>query len=304
MRLVPLGTSSGQPTADRHVSGLAVDLGRRWVLVDCGEGTQQQIMRSPLAFKRLDTILLTHLHGDHVLGLPGLLGTLGLNGRREPLRLVAPLGVRSWLDAMLALPILGVDFPLEVTELDPSDAEDGPVDLPSVDGWTLRARLLRHRAPSFGYRFDEPDRAGEVDVAAARALGIEPGPALGRLQRGETVDGVTPDQVVGPPRPGRSIVVTGDTGFTPATVALAAHADVLVHECTYAADDHDLCVQWTHSCSVDVAQVVVQAGVQAVVLQHFSARYPEPERLAIEVRERVPADVAVHLAVEREPITF
>ena len=295
MRIIPFGTSSGRPTAARHVSGLGLDLGRSWILVDCGEGTQQQIMRSPLKISRIDAILLTHLHGDHVLGLPGLLGTMGMEARTAPLVLVGPVGMWGWIESMLALPILGLDFQVEVIEL------DGPAALGSIGGVAVTTLPLRHRVPSFGYRFEEPERAGRVDVTAAERLGLE-SRDIGRLQRGEVVDGIEPGEVIGPPRRGQVVTILGDTMYSTASVELALDADLLVHETTYAAGDHALCEQWMHSCTDDAARVATEAGVGHLVINHFSSRYGDLERLADEVRSRVSSQVTVTVAVEGEPI--
>lgn len=298
MRIVPFGTSSGRPTARRNVSGLGLDLGRRWVLVDCGDGTQQQIMRSPLKIHRIDAVLLTHLHGDHVLGLPSLLGTMGMEGRTAPLTLVAPVGVRSWLDAMLNLPILNLTFDVEVLEL------ESAASLGTISGLEVTALPLRHRVPSFGYRFAEPERRGHVDAAAATALGLS-GPDIGRLQRGERLDGfegLDAAQIIGEARPGRVVTILGDTMYAKTSVELALDADLLVHECTYAASDHPYCGQWMHSCSLDVARVATEANVGHVVINHFSSRYPDESVLAAEVRERVPDTTRVTAAVENDPI--
>lgn len=306
MRLIPFGTSSGRPTALRHVSGLAVDLGPSWILVDCGEGTQQQIMRSPLKLSRLAAILVTHLHGDHVLGLPGLLGTMGMEGRTAPLQLVGVDGLGRWLDVMCDLPILGIDFPLTVTELvdDTLEGAAGPPrHVADVGGFAVSALPLRHRVPAFGYRIVEPDRAGRLDVDAARALGVADGPDMGRLQRGESVMGrrgpVLPDEVIGPDRPGRVVTVLGDTTRCDASVSLATGADLLVHECTYANRDADLGELWKHSTPADAAWVAGTAGARALLINHFSSRYDDPDELLLEARADFPATLA---AVELQPI--
>lgn len=311
MRVIPFGTSSGRPTAARHVSGLAVDLGATWILVDCGEGTQQQIMRSPLKSSRLAAILLTHLHGDHVLGLPGLLGTLGMDGRTAPLQIVGVDGLGRWLDVMCELPILGIDFPVTITEL-VDDTLAGvagtPFSVADVAGFAVSALPLRHRVPAFGYRIEEPERAGRLDVEAARALGVADGPDMGRLQRGESVMGrhgpVMPDGVIGPDRPGRVVTVLGDTTRCDASVSLAQGADLLVHECTYANRDQHLAEQWKHATPSDAAWVATSAGARRLVINHFSSRYEEPGELLAEAQadfpetvvaeELVPVDVPDH----------
>ena len=306
MRLIPFGTSSGRPTAARNVSGLAVDLDREWILVDCGEGTQQQIMRSPLKLSRLSAILLTHLHGDHVLGLPGLLGTMGMEARTAPLQLVGPAGVRRWLDVMCELPILGIDFPMTVLELADdtlTGAAGEPRHVVDIGGFAVSALPLRHRVPAFGYRIVEPERTGRVDVDEARRLGVTDGPDLGRLQRGETVDGtdgpVTPEQIVGPARRGRIVTVLGDTTRCDASVSLARDADLVVHECTYANRDAALGELWKHSTPADAAWVARTAGARRLMLNHFSSRYDGTSEVLAEARADFPDTIE---AIELEPV--
>lgn len=307
MWVIPFGTSSGRPTLTRHVSGLAVDLGPSWILVDCGEGTQQQIMRSPLKPSRLAAILITHLHGDHVLGLPGLLGTMGMLGRTEPLHLVGADGIGRWLDAMCDLPILGIDFPLTITELVDDTLEGVAADprpVAEIEGFSVSTLPLRHRVPSFGYRIVEPDRAGHLDIDTARALGVTNGPDVGRLQRGEAVtltSGtiVEPAAVTGPERPGRIVTVLGDTARCEASVSLARTADLLVHECTYANRDQDLAEQWKHSTAADAAYVANSAGARCLMINHFSSRYARSDELLAEARADFPDTIQ---AVELEPI--
>ncbi len=306
MRLIPFGTSSGRPTPSRNVSGLGVDLGSEWILVDCGEGTQQQVMRSPLKLSRLSAILITHLHGDHVLGLPGLLGTMGMEGRTAPLQLVGVDGIGRWLDVMCELPILGIDFPITITEL-VDDALAGaagePLHVADVGGFAVSALALRHRVPAFGYRIVEPTRRGHLDVEAARALGVTDGPDLGRLQRGETVPGRTgpvhPDQVVGPDRAGRIVTVLGDTTRCAASVSLARDADLVVHECTYANRDAALGEQWKHSTPADAAWVATTAGARRLLINHFSSRYDDPNELITEARSDFESTIAAN---ELEPV--
>ena len=160
MRLMALGTSSGRPTRDRHVSAFAVDVEGAWILIDCGDGTQHQVLLSPLKPSRLHTVLITHLHGDHALGLPALLATMGLDGRTAPLHLIGPRGLGAWLEATTALPLLHIDFPLELTELDETDFANGPSEIITVRGHVVDALPLRHRVPSFGFRISETARSG------------------------------------------------------------------------------------------------------------------------------------------------
>ena len=297
-----LGTSSGRPTRDRHVSAFAVDVGGHWILVDCGDGTQHQVLVSPLKLARLDTVLITHLHGDHALGLPALLATMGLEGRSERLRLVGPVGLRGWLAATAATPLLWVEFPLEIIELDDATFEDGsPRRVGDVQGHTIDTLPLRHRVPCFGFRITEAPRPGHVMVDRAASLGLVPGPDLGRLQRGEsvTVGGVTvsPEQVLAAPRRPRAVAVFGDTMPCEHGVTLARDADLLIHEATYSEQHADLAEMWTHSTAMQAATVARDAGAARLLITHFSARHGDPAPLVEEARTVFAAtDAAVELA--------
>jgi len=288
------------------VSAVAVDLGRRWILVDCGEGTQHQILRAPLSTARLEAILITHLHGDHVLGLPGLLASLGLDGRTDALPVVGPAGLAGWLDATTALPMLHLTYPVEVTELadgpaatdepDGSDISDdsiGRIVLRTADGVTVETRPLLHRVPCHGYRISAPTRPGRFDAARAAELGVAPGPDAARLVAGESVEGshgtVHPDQVVGPPRPGQVVTVLGDTVPCNGSVALARGSDVLVHEATYADAETALAARWMHSTARQAGEIAGRSGARHLVLTHFSARYPDLSVLLAEAQTVFPA---------------
>lgn len=305
MRVIPLGTSSGRPTAQRNVSALAVDLGRTWILVDCGEVTQHRIARSGLRPSRLAAVLLTHLHGDHVLGLPGLLGTLGIEGRTAPLPVVAPAGLDRWLEVMSELPILGLDFPVELTSLH-DDEMAGAAGVPGpvleAGGATVSTLPLRHRVPAFGYRIELPRRPGRVDASAAAAHGLSGG-EIGRLVRGEPVDTATgrvvPSDVVGAERPGGVVTVLGDTTYCAASVDLARSADLLVHEATYVDADAEHAERWRHSTAGDAARVAAEAGARALVITHFSSRYASTDGLLADARAVFGATEA---AVELAPI--
>lgn len=305
MRVIPLGTASGRPTTERNVSATAVATERRWALVDCGEGTQHQILRSALRPGRLDLVLITHLHGDHVLGLPGLLSSVGLDARTEPLQVVGPTGLAAWLRATAATPMLTLSYEVTVTELDEAAfaSGDGPHPVAELDGAVVSALPLEHRVPCFGYRIAEPARAGHVDVDRARRLGVPPGPALGRLQRGETVPGrdgdVTPGDVIGPPRPGAVVAVMGDTVPCDNASRLAHRADLLVHEATYRDAEAELATRWRHSTAAGAAGVAAAAGARRLLITHFSARYDGADGLLADARQRF---AATDLAVELSPV--
>jgi ribonuclease Z len=269
-----LGTSAGVPTRERGLSAVALrlDEGALW-LFDCGEGTQQRLLAFGTRAARIGRVLLTHLHGDHCFGLPGLLASLGLWGRTDPVEVVGPRGLRAWLEATFRASELRLGFPLAIRELD----EAGGV-LPEQDGLTVEARPLVHRVPSFAYVVREPARRGHLDPARARALGVPDGPLLGRLARGEAVtlsDGrrVEPRGVLGAERPGRVLVLCGDSGDSSALLTLEPGCDVLVHECTYDGARGEQARRWGHSTTADVAALARALRPRQLVATHLSARY-------------------------------
>jgi ribonuclease Z len=278
VQLTFLGTSAGIPTRERGLSALALrtDAGALW-LVDCGEGTQQRMLAAGLRLARVSRVLLTHLHGDHCFGLPGLLATAGVLGRREPIEVAGPVGLRAWLDATLAATHTHLPYPLAPTELVPGETHG----LESSDGLALEAHPLVHRAPCFAFLVREPARRGALDPARARALGVPEGPLLGRLAAGERVtlaDGreVAPDAVLGPGRPGRVLALCGDSEDSSALADRARGADVLVHECTFDASLAEKARRWSHSTTDDVAALARAVAPRLLVLTHFSTRYTVP----------------------------
>ncbi|WP_320671709.1 ribonuclease Z [Patulibacter defluvii] len=278
LHLLFVGTGGSAPTARRGLPALLVQRGGEHVLIDCGEGTQRQLMRSS-GLVELDLVLLTHLHADHWLGLPGLLKTFDLRERTAPLTVAGPEGTAAALTALLRL-AGGVRYPLEVRELAAGDALDR-------DGWAIHALEARHRGPARGYALVEEGRPGRFDPERATALGISDRRDFGRLQRGETVAGVTPDQVMGPPRAGRKIVVSGDTRPCEAIRLAAWQADVLVHEATFTDDQRSRARKTGHSTAAEAAELAATAEVRALALTHLSARHRPTDALA-EARERFP----------------
>ena len=263
-----IGTAASVPTAARGTSATLVARGGERLLIDCGEGTQRQFLRSGLGLVDVDAVLLTHLHGDHYLGLPGLLKTYGLRDRTAPLRLAGPPGLQALLTALR--PVIGrTAFPLEVTE-----QAEGVVW--TTPGARVEAFPTRHSVPSVGYALVEDPRPGQFDVAAARARGVPDGPLFGRLQRGEEVTGsagtVRPEDVLGPPRAGRRVVLTGDTEPCAATVLAAHGADVLVHEGTFGDADGQRARDTRHSTVREAAEVALRAGVRLLAVTHLSNR--------------------------------
>lgn len=288
IRITFLGTSAGMPTRARNVASVAVTLDGQVLLFDCGEATQHQLMRSAVRFGAIEAIFLTHLHGDHLFGLPGLLSSMSLNAREKPLALYGPKGTEAF---MRALPLYHTSFDVEIHEIAPGRVRRG-------DGYTVDAAPLVHSVPCFAFRIVEDDRSGEFDVARAAALGLPPGPAYGRLQRGETVGDIKPADVLGPTRPGRRLVYCTDTRPCDAAVELARGADLLIHEATYGSDMAAEAVERFHSTAAEAAEVAREAGVEKLILTHISPRYIDPSGLLDEARAVfAPTDLASDHAV-------
>ena len=266
-----LGTAASRPTVERNVASLAIVREGETMLVDCGEGTQRQMMKYGISFNFSD-LLVTHWHADHYLGLMGLCRTLVLQDRTEPMRVWAPKGAERILKKMDGLGLERLSFNLEVKELAPGDEI-------KRDGYVIRTFPLDHRgAPSFGYALVEEERRGRFDPDLARELGIPEGPLWGKVHKGEPItleDGrvIEPHVLVGPTRAGRTLVVTGDTRPTDATIDAARGADLLVHEATFAEEEAARAVETGHSTAREAATVAAKAGVKKLALTHLSARY-------------------------------
>ena len=278
MQVTFLGTSSGVPTKGRNVSAVALRLPQRaelW-LFDCGEATQHQFLRSELRVSQLRRIFITHMHGDHVFGLPGLLASLGLAGSCSGIDLYGPDPLRDYLESVLRTSSTRINYPLRihrVREAAQSGAlllDDGEIE--------VRAAPLTHRVPAYAYRVQSKPRPGRFDLERARALGIPPGPVYAELKAGRSVtldDGrvIRGEAFCGPPQPGCSVVYCTDTVFSEAAVALARGADLLIHESTFAHGEADLAIARQHSTSTMAAQTALEAGVGRLVLTHLSPRY-------------------------------
>lgn len=263
-----MGTGGPVPTALRGTASVLVTRGGERLMFDCGEGTQRQL-RCSTGLVQVDEIYLTHFHLDHCLGLPGLLKTYDLNDRSEPLRLFGPVGLHRVMKDFA--PLIGrLGYHLEAEELSPGD-------LVPHQKYEIEAFQVEHRTRALGYALLEDDRPGELDPDRAAALGVKFGPDLGALQKGETVEGsdgpVTPAQVMGPERPGRAVVITGDTSPCQATISAAADADLLVHDASFMTEDRDRAVETGHSTSAEAAEIAAAANVKMLALVHISSRY-------------------------------
>jgi ribonuclease Z len=274
MRITFLGTAAARPTVGRNVSSLTVQREGELLMFDCGEGTQRQMMRFGTGFS-LGDIFFSHLHADHFLGVIGLLRTLGLQGREEPMRLWTPAGTEEILRQAVELGVERVGFEVEIVGLEPgAEIARGEYDIVPFRS--------THGARCLGYALRERPRLGRFDPQRARELGIPEGPLWGRLHHGEAVevDGrvVDASEVVGPTRPGRLVVYTGDTRPSRHTVEAAEAADLLIHEATFGTDESDRATATGHSTAREAARVARDAGVRRLVLTHFSPRYSDDPR--------------------------
>lgn len=312
LEVIPLGVGSALPTRERHLPATVLRREGRLLLFDCGEGAQHQIVRGGLARSHLEAIFITHLHGDHLFGLPGLLTTLALIGREEPLPLVAPQGIGDFLRATPGARPTELPFALHLTEL---DAAAVPADASQVvhrsGAGVVTAAPLSHRAPCVGFRFAEHARPGALDAERARKMGVTQGPDLGRLKAGEDVrlpDGrtVRSADVVGPEQPGRAVAYVLDTEPCEGGRTLSAKADLVIHEATFTDEHRERAEEVGHSTAAQAAEIARDAGARHLVLTHFSARYDDPAPLVEEARAIFPnTDAAEELRrypVESAPV--
>ncbi|MDH3456799.1 MAG: ribonuclease Z [Gemmatimonadota bacterium] len=277
LSLTFLGTSAARPTVERGVSSIAVTREGETFLFECGEGTQRQMMRYGVGFT-LSEIFVSHFHADHFLGVIGLVRTLGLQGREEPLHLYGPRGAKRYLGEAVQLGVERTPFEIEIHELNPGDVLRRPE-------YDLEVIPVQHGRDAVGYALREHERLGRFDPDKARALGVPEGPLWGRLHRGETVEfevgegsqvttrSVGPDDLVGQPRPGRLVVYSGDTRPCETVVAAAEGADLLVHEATFGQEEQERAKETDHATAREAAQVALAARVKRLVLTHVSARY-------------------------------
>jgi ribonuclease Z len=263
-----LGTGGSVPSARRSTASVMLVRGGQRMMFDCGEGTQRQLQRS-LGLAQVDEIYLTHFHADHVLGLPGLLKTYDLTAREEPLTIYGPRGLRDLFKTLGRL-IGRTDYSIDLIEIDPGEAV-------RHDGAEVRAFAVEHSVRANGYALIEEERPGRFDPEVAKRLGVAEGPAFAALQRGEEVPGssgpVRPGDVMGEPRPGRTIALTGDTAPCHSTVAAAADADLLIHDASFSEEEVQRAADTGHSTVGQAAAVAREAHVKMLALVHISSRY-------------------------------
>ena len=277
LELLFLGTGASVPSRDRATSCIAVRNGSDIILMDCGEGSQRQLMVSPFSFMKIRCILITHLHGDHVFGLPGLLQTMSLCGRKEALTVYGPKGISDCVKAFMDATEGETVYPLTVTEV--TGGEEF-----SVKDMTVSVYPTDHGIPSVGYMIKEKDRPGKLDKEKAISLGIDEGPEMSRLKNGETVRDVTPDMVLGPSIRGASISYTGDTKKSDSVTKASRDTTVIVHESTYMDSEKELAEEHKHSTALQAAETARDANASYLILTHISNRYDDIDSVVGEAK--------------------
>ncbi len=282
MKLVFLGTGGSYPTPNRNVPCSALKYDGDILLFDCGEGSQRQLMMSSLSFMKVKKIFISHFHGDHFLGIPGLVQSMNMNDRDEPLEIYGPQGSSSLIKGLISRGFFGPGFPIHITELKPGARLD-------FDSYYIRSIMSDHDVPSLAYAFEERDRKGRFDRQRAIDLGVPEGPLFSDLHSGSAVkvngDEIRPEQVVGPPRRGRKIIYSGDTRPTQRMIEASDRADVLIHDSTFDSSMSERAMERGHSSTEMAAKIACEADVDKLFLVHISPRYTDGKILEKEARE-------------------
>ncbi|MCX6650812.1 MAG: ribonuclease Z [Methanomassiliicoccales archaeon] len=285
MDLTFLGTGGSVPTTKRNCVSIALRIGPEVLLFDCGEGTQRQLMSSSVSFMRITTIFISHHHGDHFLGLPGLIQSMNFYGRMSPLKVYGPEGTADLIEKILTLGEFDLKYEVTGQDLDPKETMVG-------EGYVVEAVRTDHVIPSLGFVFQEDERPGRFEPEKALSLGVKEGPNFSKLVRGENVKVgntvVTPDMVMGPSRKGLKVVYSGDTAPCSELALASRKADVLVHEATVASDLEAKAREYRHSTAMDAAVLARDAGVGTLYLVHISGRYEDAAPLLKEAQEIFP----------------
>ena len=281
--IIFLGTGGSWPTTKRNVSSIAVKRGSEILLFDCGEGTQRQFQKSNLSYMQVTKIFLTHFHGDHFLGVPGLVQTMQLNDRENPLYIYGPEGVVLLVKQLLSLGYFKPAYQVITREVNDGDILD-------FGEYVIRVLHVKHNVPAVAYSLEEKVRPGMFNKPKALELGIPEGPLFSRLQHGESItvkDGriITPDMVLGPPRPGRKIVYSGDTKPYQKMIEFSKNADVLIHEATFDSELEDIAGEYGHTTSYQAAEIAKKAQVGVLYLTHVSPRYLDHKILENDARK-------------------
>lgn len=291
LQVIFLGTAGSIPTIQRALPAVAVKRKNELFLFDCGEGVQRQMIRAKVGFHKNTKVFITHMHGDHVLGLPGLLQTMALLDRREKLEIYGPIGTKAFIEAIEETVQFARTFPITVKEI----VREGTVY--EAEEYTIQAAKANHVIDAWAYALLEKPRPGRFNQEKARKLGVPEGPLWSKLQHGESVNlpndkKVRPEDVLGKPRLGRKIVYTGDTRPIRALAKLAKNADLLIHEATLGDELKERADEDGHSTPSEAAEIAKEAKVKRLILTHLSARYKKPDTL-LEQARRIYKNVTV-----------
>ncbi len=286
------GTGASVPSREKSLPCIAVKQGKSISLFDCGEGAQKQLMLSSFSFMKVDRIFITHMHGDHILGLPGLLQTMGMSGRKENVSIFGPVGIKDSLLKMLDACEGNLEFEIDINEVNAGDKFD-------FKTFSVETFATEHNCPSIGYLYKEAPRPGEFNCEKALKLGLKQGSDFSRIQNGETVKGVKPENVLGKERPGCSLAYTGDTIVCDSVRKAIDSIDVLIHETTYMEEDSNLAKDHFHSTAESVARMALDANVNSLFIVHTSNRYGDGKSVLEEAKKHfkntfMPSDLEVY----------
>ncbi|KXB02324.1 hypothetical protein AKJ45_00090 [candidate division MSBL1 archaeon SCGC-AAA261F19] len=286
------------PTAERGLAAVAIKRHGELLLFDCGEGTQRQMVRAGLSIMKIDSVFITHFHGDHFLGVPGLVQTMSLLDREKELEIYGPEGIEEKIETLLRIPHFTLKFGVKIHDIDPDEEI-------RRSGYRIKTCKTDHASPGIAYALIEDERPGKFYPKKAKGFGIEPGPSYSRLQNGECIklpDGkvVKPEQVMGPPRPGRKIVYADDTRPSKQIVQISQGADLLIHDGTFAGELQEIAAEAGHSTVEEAAKIAKEAGVRQLVLTHISPRHTNSSKLEKQAQGIFPDTVIAHDLMELE----
>jgi ribonuclease Z len=271
LNIIFLGTGGSWPTIKRNVTAIAIKRAGEVILFDCGEGTQRQLQKSKLSYMQISKLFITHFHGDHFLGIPGLVQTMQLNDRETPLNIYGPKGMIKLVNQLLSLGYFKPNYQIIAHEVEGGDILE-------FEEYFIQILKVKHGIPAIAFALEEKMRPGKFDKPKALKLGIPEGPLFSKLQQGKTVtlkDGrkIKPDSVLGPPRNGRKIVISGDTVPIEEMICFSKDADVLIHEATFDSTFEELSSEYGHSTAYQAAEIAKKAKVKKLFLTHISPRY-------------------------------
>ncbi len=283
LSIIFLGTGGSWPTVKRNVTSVAVKRGSEVILFDCGEGTQRQFQKSKLSYMQICNVFITHFHGDHFLGLPGLIQTMQLNDREKPLHIYGPKGMKKLSSQLVSLGYFRPSYKVVAREVNDGDVLE-------FHGYVIRVLKVRHNVPALAYCLEEKERPGKFNKLKALELGIPEGTLFSKLQRGQSIildngQKITSDMILGSPRKGRKIVISGDTKPYEKIIEFSKDADVLIHEATFDSELEDIAVDYGHTTAAQAATIAKKAQVERLFLNHISPRYLNHQVLEDDARK-------------------